>query len=93
MTMCPSCQQPATKRHGQDGAGRQRFTGTSGSAFSGYRWPPDVILTAVRPNKKLYSVLQSDCGRGVIPEQLAIANVLAHHALAPVPGLLHDRPL
>src|SRR5687767_14294724 len=57
MTTCPSCAQPATKRHGPDGAGRQRFrctrcrrsfTGTSGSAFSGYRWPPEVILMAVR---------------------------------------------
>jgi transposase-like protein len=57
MTTCPSCLQPATKRHGHDGVGRQRFrctrcrqsfTGTSGSAFSGSRWPPDVILMAVR---------------------------------------------
>jgi transposase-like protein len=57
MTTCPVCPQPATKRHGHDGAGRQRFlgercrrrfTGTSGSAFSGDRWPPDEILMAVR---------------------------------------------
>jgi transposase-like protein len=57
MALCPACPQPATKRHGHDGAGRQRFlgercrrrfTGTSGSAFSGYRWPPDIILRAVR---------------------------------------------
>jgi transposase-like protein len=57
MSTCPSCQHPATKRDGYDGAGRQRyhcrpchrdFTGHSISAFSGYRWPPDVILMAVR---------------------------------------------
>jgi transposase, IS6 family len=57
MPLCSSCQRPATKRHGRDGAGRQRFvcrpcgrtfTATSVSAFSGYRWPPDVILLAVR---------------------------------------------
>jgi transposase-like protein len=57
MMPCPSCQQPATKRDGYDKQGRQRygcrpcrrdFTASSSSAFSGYRWPPDVILTAVR---------------------------------------------
>jgi transposase-like protein len=57
MSTCPSCQYPATKRDGYDTAGRQRyhcrpchrdFTTHSVSAFSGYRWPPDVILTAVR---------------------------------------------
>ena len=57
MSTCPSCQYPATKRDGHDAAGRQRyhcrpchrdFTTHSVSAFSGYRWPPDVILMAVR---------------------------------------------
>jgi IS6 family transposase len=57
MSTCPSCQQHATKRDGYDGSGRQRyhcrachrdFTAHSASAFSGYRWPPDVILMAVR---------------------------------------------
>src|SRR5918992_6396917 len=57
MSTCPSCQHPATKRDGYDAAGRQRyhcrpcyrdFTAHSASAFSGYRWPPDVILMAVR---------------------------------------------
>ena len=57
MSTCPSCQRPATKRDGYDAAGRQRyhcrpchrdFTAHSTSAFSGYRWPPDVILMAVR---------------------------------------------
>jgi transposase-like protein len=47
----------ATKRDGYDAAGRQRyhcrpcrrdFTASSSSAFSGYRWPPDVILMAMR---------------------------------------------
>ena len=57
MSTCPSCQHPATKRDGYDAAGRQRyhcrpcrrdFTTYTVSAFSGYRWPPDVILMAVR---------------------------------------------
>jgi transposase-like protein len=57
MIHCPSCQQPASKRDGYDQRGRQRyscrpchrdFTTTSLSVFSGYRWPTDVILTAVR---------------------------------------------
>jgi IS6 family transposase len=57
MSTCPSCQHPATKRDGYDAFGRQRyhcrpcrrdFTAHSTSAFSGYRWPPDVILMAVR---------------------------------------------
>src|ERR687884_446814 len=57
MPPCPSCQQPATKRNGHDRRGRQKygcracrrtFTEDSSSAFSGYRWTRDVILTAVR---------------------------------------------
>src|ERR671924_659168 len=57
MPPCPACQQPATKRNGRDRRGRQKyacgacrstFTEDSVSAFSGYRWPADVILTAVR---------------------------------------------
>jgi transposase-like protein len=57
MIQCPSCQRPATKRDGYDQRGRQRygcrpchrdFTAATTSAFSGYRWPADVILTAVR---------------------------------------------
>jgi putative transposase len=57
MPSCPSCQQPASKRNGRDRRGRQKyacrscrrsFTEDSSSAFSGYRWPRDVILTAVR---------------------------------------------
>jgi transposase-like protein len=57
MSTCPSCQHPATKRDGYDTFGRQRyhcrpchreFTAHSISAFSGYRWPSDVILMAVR---------------------------------------------
>jgi len=57
MSTCPSCQQPATKRDEYDAVGRQRyhcrpchrdFTAHSISAFSGYRWPPDVIMMAVR---------------------------------------------
>jgi transposase-like protein len=57
MPPCPSCQQLASKRNGFDRRGRQKyacrscrrsFTDDSVSAFSGYRWPADVILTAVR---------------------------------------------
>jgi len=57
MPLCSACERPGTKRHGRDGAGRQRFvcrpchrtfTAHSTSAFSGYRWPPEVILLAVR---------------------------------------------
>jgi transposase-like protein len=57
MPPCPSCQQPAAKRNGFDRRGRQKyacrpcrrtFTENTTSAFSGYRWPRDVILTAVR---------------------------------------------
>src|SRR5918912_1158090 len=57
MPPCPACQQPASKRNGHDRRGRQEytcypcrrtFTERTASAFSGYRWPADVILTAVR---------------------------------------------
>jgi transposase-like protein len=57
MSTCPSYHQRATKRDGYDVAARQRyhcrpchrdFTAHSTSAFSGYRWPADVILMAVR---------------------------------------------
>jgi putative transposase len=57
MPSCPWCQQPASKRNGRDRRGRQKyvcrpcrrtFTESTSSAFSGYRWPADVILTAVR---------------------------------------------
>jgi IS6 family transposase len=57
MPTCPACQSTTAKRDGHTPAGRQRyacracgrdFTETSGSAFSGYRWPPEVILLAVR---------------------------------------------
>jgi transposase-like protein len=57
MPLCPSCRQPATKRNGFDRRSRQKyacrpcrrsFTEDRVSAFSGYRWPKDSILTAVR---------------------------------------------
>jgi transposase-like protein len=57
MPSCPLCQQPASKRNGRDRRGRQKyacracgrtFTEYTASGFSGYRWPADVILTAVR---------------------------------------------
>ena len=57
MPPCPFCHQPASKRDGHAAAGHQRyacrpcgrdFTERSASAFSGYRWPAEVILLAVR---------------------------------------------
>ena len=57
MPTCPHCQQSVVTRDGHDRHGRQRFacasccrdfTIRSASAFSGYRWPADVILMAVR---------------------------------------------
>ena len=54
---CPHCQQNVAARDGHDRHGRQRFTRTdcrrdftlrSASAFSGYPWPADMILMAVR---------------------------------------------
>jgi putative transposase len=56
MPTCPHCQKPNATRDGHDRHGRQRFTCTdcdrdfttrSASAFSGYRWPADVMLMAV----------------------------------------------
>ena len=57
MPTCPHCQQIIVTRDGHDRHRRQRFTCggcgrdftiRSASAFSGYRWPTDVILMAVR---------------------------------------------
>jgi transposase-like protein len=57
MVNCPTCHQAANSRDGRDHRGQQRyacrpcrrdFTATSTSIFSGYRWPADVILAAVR---------------------------------------------
>jgi transposase-like protein len=57
MAPCPTCQEPAAKRNGRDRHGRQKyacrprrvtFTQNTVSAFSGYRWPRDVIVMAVR---------------------------------------------
>ena len=57
MPPCPSCQQPASKRNGPDRRGKQKytcracrraFTANTAPAFSAYRWPADVILTALR---------------------------------------------
>ena len=57
MPTCPHCQDSVATRDGHDRHGRQRFTCAScgrdftvrsASAFSGYRWPADVMLMAVR---------------------------------------------
>ncbi len=54
---CPTCGSAATRKDGYDerggqrfrcGACRCRFTATTGTPFSGYRFPPDVIALAVR---------------------------------------------
>src|SRR6266852_5514942 len=56
MPLCPACLQPASKRNGRDRRSRQKyacrpcwrtFTEHTLSAFSGYRWPRDVIVMAV----------------------------------------------
>jgi transposase-like protein len=57
MPNCPQCQHSVVTRDGHDRHGRQRFTCArcardftirSASAFSGYSWPAEVILMAVR---------------------------------------------
>src|SRR5207237_6391010 len=57
MPICPRRQQMVVMRDGHDRHRRQQFscrgcgrdyTIRSASAFSGYRWPADVILMAVR---------------------------------------------
>src|ERR1700704_5102970 len=57
MPLCPTCQKPASKRNGRDRRGcqkyacgpcRRTFTENRVSAFSGYGWPRDVIVMAVR---------------------------------------------
>src|SRR5262245_9996367 len=57
MKSCPTCYQSASKRNGRDRRGRQKFarrrcrrsfTAATGAAFSGYRWPAEVLLTAGR---------------------------------------------
>ena len=54
---CPSCGSAATRKDGRDRKGQQRFrcggcrhrfTALTGTPFSGYRFPPDVIALAVR---------------------------------------------
>jgi IS6 family transposase len=54
---CPTCGLALVRKHGRDGRGQQvyegkrcgrSFTHLSGTPFSGYRFPPDVIALAVR---------------------------------------------
>src|SRR3954453_10092149 len=54
---CPGCGRGATRKYGRDRQGRQihqclgcrrRFTALTGTPFSGYRFPPDIIALAVR---------------------------------------------
>ena len=56
MSLRTSCQRPASKHDGSDRRRRQQdacaprgrdFTAASVSAFAGFRWPAEVILTAV----------------------------------------------
>jgi transposase-like protein len=53
---CPGCNSAATRKDGRDRRGQQRFrcrgcgcrfTTLTGTPFSGYRFPPDVIALAV----------------------------------------------
>ena len=55
--VCPGCGSAATRNNGRDRQGRQirqcldcrrRFTALTGTPFSGYRFPPDIIALAVR---------------------------------------------
>src|SRR6266540_1819573 len=57
MFACSSCYDVMYMRHGRDRIGRQRFlckgcrctfTAASTAVFSGYHWPAEVILMAVR---------------------------------------------
>jgi IS6 family transposase len=54
---CPRCGPATTRKNGRDRQGRQihqclgcrhRFTARTGTPFSGYRFPPDIIALAVR---------------------------------------------
>jgi transposase-like protein len=54
---CPTCGAATTRKDGHDRRGGQRFrcgdcrcrfTATTGTPFSGYRFPPDAIALAVR---------------------------------------------
>jgi IS6 family transposase len=54
---CPGCGLTATRKNGRDHQGRRihqclgcrrRFTALTGTPFSGYRFPPDIIALAVR---------------------------------------------
>src|SRR5918995_6252890 len=54
---CPRCRSTHAKRDGRSGAAGRRFrcrecgrtfTGRTGTPFAKYRWPVDVIATAVR---------------------------------------------
>jgi len=55
--VCPGCGAAATRNNRRDRQGRQirqcldcrrRFTALTGTPFSGYRFPPDIIALAVR---------------------------------------------
>jgi IS6 family transposase len=57
MPLCPRCRTPSVKKDGRRPAGHQRFrcrrcrrtfTTRTGTPFAGHRWPPEVIVTAVR---------------------------------------------
>lgn len=83
MPPCPACQHPATKRSGRDRRGRQQcacsscrrtFTENTASAFSGYRWPLDVILKqdVIQANRALLDGLSvgKGCIRYTKPERV-----------------------
>src|SRR5919199_752330 len=107
MPTCPSCQRPAAKRDGRDSFGRQRyacracgrdFTEHSTSAFAGYRWPPDVILLAVRWSLShplsATSVMELLAERGIdVSKRTVLRWVQAFGPLLAAEVRKHRRPL
>src|SRR5919107_515390 len=80
---CPTCGLAPVCRNGRDRRGRQayrcrrcrrRFTALTGTAFSGYHFPPDVIALAVRYYLR-YRLSLAD-----IAEWLAERGVHAHRS-------------
>jgi transposase-like protein len=107
MPSCPLCQQIVVTRDGHDRHGRQRFTCggcgrdftlRSASAFSGYRWPADVILMAVRWYLRhplsATSGLELLCERGVaVSNRTVLRWVQAFGPQLAAEARKHRRPL
>jgi transposase-like protein len=107
MLTCPSCHQPASKRDGHDVAGRQRyachacrrdFTARTASAFTGYRWPAEVVLLAVRWSLShplsATRVMELLAGRGVdVSKRTVLRWVQTFGPLLAAEVRRHRRPL